>query len=88
MPLHTNFHVNLFADDTVLIMKNKNINQLQQQVIQELGIIDEWTKCSRLSLNYAKTSYIVYTPKCSLYLLYPKIFVLNQGIMISRLWTP
>ena len=26
--LHTNFHVNLFADDTVLIMKNKNINQL------------------------------------------------------------
>ena len=67
MPLHTNFHVNLFADDTVLIMKNKNINQLQQQVIQELGIIDEWMKCNRLSLNYAKTSYIVYShsPKCN-----------------------
>ena len=65
MPLHTNFHVNLFADDTVLIMKNKNINQLQQQVNRELGIIDEWMKCNRLSLNYAKTSYIVYTPKCN-----------------------
>ena len=60
MPLHTNFHVNLFADDTVLIMKNKNINQLQQQVNRELGIIDEWMKC-----NNAKTSYIVYTPKCN-----------------------
>ena len=46
MPLHTNFHVNLFADDTVLIMKNKNINQLQQQVNRELGIIDEWMKCN------------------------------------------
>ena len=65
MPLHTNFHVNLFADDTVLIMKNKNINQLQQQVNRELGIIDEWMKCNRLSLKYAKTSYIVYTPKCN-----------------------
>ena len=69
-------------------MKNKNINQLQQQVIQELGIIDKWMKCNRLSLNYAKTSYIVYTPKCSLYLLRQKIFVLNYGFMISRLWTP
>ena len=56
MPLHTNFHVNLFADDTVLIMKNKNINQLQQQVNRELGTIDEWMKCFRLSFNYAKTS--------------------------------
>ena len=49
MPLHTNFHVNLYADDTVLIMKNKNINQLQQQVNRELGIIDEWMKCNKLS---------------------------------------
>ena len=65
MSLHTNFHVNLFADDTVQIMKNKNINQLQQLVNREPGIIDEWMKCNRLSLNYAKTSYIVYTPKCN-----------------------
>ena len=64
MPVHTNFHVNLFAYDTVLIMKNKNINQLQQQVNQELGMIDEWMKCNRLSFNYAKTSYVVYTSKC------------------------
>ena len=65
MPLHTDFHVNLLADDTVLIIKNKNINQLQQQVNRELGIIDEWMKCNRFSLNFAKTSYIVYTPKCN-----------------------
>ena len=65
MPLHTNFHVNLFANDTVLIMKNKTINLLQQQVNRELRIIDKSMKCNRLSLNYAKTSYIVYTPKCN-----------------------
>ena len=65
MPLYTNFHVNLFADDTVLIRKNRNNNQLQQQVNRELGIIDEWMKCNRLFLDYAKTLYIVYTPKCN-----------------------
>ena len=50
MPLHTNFHVNLFADYTVLIMKNKNIYQLQQQVNRELGIIDEWMKCTVINV--------------------------------------
>ena len=77
MPLHTNFHVNLFADDRDLIMNNKNINQIQQQVNQKLGSIDEWMKCSRLSLNYAKTSYIVYTPKCNSFI--SKKFCIKLG---------
>ena len=36
LPIHTNFHVTLFADNTVLVMKNNNINQLQRDVNQEL----------------------------------------------------
>ena len=28
LPLHTKFHVNLFAEETVLILKNKNHNNL------------------------------------------------------------
>ena len=75
MPLHTNFNFNLFADHSVLILKNKNINHLQQQVNQELGIIDEWMKCNRLSLNYAKL-HILFTPQ-NVILLSKKIFVLN-----------
>jgi len=59
LPLHTNVNVNLFADDTVVIVKNKNMIELQKEVNQELGIIDEWMKFNRLSLNYIKTSYFV-----------------------------
>ena len=42
LPLHTYFQVNMFADDTVLILKNKNKAHLLQQVNQELTFIDEW----------------------------------------------
>ena len=56
LPLHTNFQVNMFADDTVLILKNKNKAHLQQQANQELTFVDEWMKYNRLSLNYIKTT--------------------------------
>ena len=54
----------LFANDTVLILKNKNKARLQQQINQELTFIDEWMKHNRLSLNYIKTTYFVCAPKC------------------------
>ena len=41
LPLHTKFHVNLFADDTVLILKNKNHNNLQALANHELTIIND-----------------------------------------------
>ena len=56
LPLYTNFQVNMFTDDTVLILKNKNKAHLQQQVNQELTSIDKWMKYNRLSLNYTKTT--------------------------------
>jgi len=44
----------LFADDTVVIVKNKNMIELQKEINQELGIIDEWMKFNRLSLIISK----------------------------------
>ena len=41
LPLHTNFQVNMFADDTVIMLKNKNKARLQQQVNQKLTFIEE-----------------------------------------------
>ena len=66
LSLHTNFQVNMFADDAVLILKNKNKAHLQQQVNQELTFIDEWMKYNRLSLNYTKTTYFCLCSKMSL----------------------
>ena len=61
--IQTKFQVNLFADDTVLILKDRNITKLQELVNKELKIVDEWMKYNRLSLNYNKTTYFVVYPK-------------------------
>jgi len=60
---------NLFADNTVVIDKNKNMIELQKEVNQELGIIDEWMKYNKFSLNYIKISYFVYTFKICYYIM-------------------
>ena len=61
LPFHTKFNVNLFADDTVLILRSKNINEPQQQSNEELNVINEWMKYNRLSINYrySKTTYFI-----------------------------
>ena len=56
MLIHTTFPVTLFADDTAMLMRNKNINKLQELVNHELRVIDDWMKYNRLSLNYTKTN--------------------------------
>ena len=64
LPIHTKFYVNLiFADDIVLLLKNKNIHELQEQSNEVLKRIEEWTKYNRLSVNYSKTTYFAAHPK-------------------------
>ena len=63
LSLHTKFYVNLFADDTVLMLKNRNIDHLQQQVNEQLNGINDWMVCNRLSINYSKTTYFFTQPR-------------------------
>ena len=63
LPIQTKFQVNLFADDTVLMLKDRNNTKLQELVNKELKIVDEWMKYNRFSLNCNKTAYFVVYPK-------------------------
>ena len=63
LPLYTKFYVNLFADDTVLMLKNRNIDHLQQQVNEQLNAINDWMVYNRLSINYSKTTYFITQPR-------------------------
>ena len=63
LPLHTKCHVNLFADDTVRILKGKNVDELQQILDEELSVVDGWMKFNRLSINCLKTTYTIIAPK-------------------------
>ena len=63
LPLHTKFLVNLFGEDTLLILIHKNHNNLQALANHELTVINHWMKYNRLSLNYKKSIYFISAPK-------------------------
>jgi hypothetical protein len=52
----------LFADDTTLTFKHKNINELMRIVNVELGKIADWMKSNKLSINISKTFYVLFRP--------------------------
>lgn len=56
----TNFHPNLFADDTVLSKSDKDLNNLILTCNEELEKASQWFKANKLSLNISKTKYIIF----------------------------
>ena len=52
LPLYTN--VNLLANDTVQILKNREIHNLEFEVNHKLEIINHWMKINHSSLNCSK----------------------------------
>ena len=63
LPFRTKFYANSFADDAVLMLKNRNIDRLQQQVNEHLNGINDWMVYNRLSINYSKTTYFITQPR-------------------------
>ena len=60
LPLTSDFDTTLYADDTALMLCDRNINSLEVRVNSELYKVDQWLKRNKLSLNFGKTNYIVY----------------------------
>ena len=63
LPLNTNFKVNLFADDTNLIMSESDAKQLEMDVNNELANVDNWMRKNKLSINFSKTEYMLISRK-------------------------
>ena len=57
----TKFNVKLFADDTNLTMSHYKDKELQNNVNNELENICDWRRCNKLSINFAKTEYLLIT---------------------------
>jgi Reverse transcriptase (RNA-dependent DNA polymerase) len=55
-------NVILFADDTALFRKHKFFQLLREQLQADIDLLDDWLKANKLSLNVAKTKYIVFKP--------------------------
>jgi hypothetical protein len=56
----------LFADDTTLSFKHKNIDELTKILNVEINKISEWMRVNKLSINISKTFYILFRPSLKL----------------------
>ena len=52
----------LFADDTTIFIKGKDINELKIILNRELGLVADWIKSNKLTLNIKKTNYMISYP--------------------------
>ena len=59
LPSASNFETTLFADDTYLMLADKNLANLERRVNEELQNIDHWLKINKLSLNRQKSHYML-----------------------------
>ena len=53
----------LFGDDTNIFIKGKDLQELCNHLNGELGDIQDWLSCKKLSLNVLKTHYIILTTR-------------------------
>ena len=53
----------MFADDTNLFFKHKDLSTLYNIIDTELSKISQWFKLNKLSLNLKKTNFIVFHSK-------------------------
>ena len=61
MPLITKCKSYLFADDTTLLLSHNNTAQLELNLNLELEKIQNWMKGSKLTINYTKTKFILFS---------------------------
>ena len=70
--------VSMYADDTSLCLKSKDISQLNEAINDDLEHLDAWLNISKLSVNVAKTQSMLIATK-------PKHRALNNAAQILHL---
>ena len=59
----SNFNVTLFADDACLMQSNRDLVMLEKIVNTELEKINTWAKINKLTINYEKTFYMLFSKR-------------------------
>ena len=62
LPNASKFGTRLYANDTVLMLNDVELNDLNKRVIKELRKVESWLNANKLSLNYFKTKDLVIKP--------------------------
>ena len=72
----------LFADDTCLIVKGLNPEQLQIKINSELQNLHQWCCVNKLSINPSKTNFLIIPPKQTKATI-PHLYVTGNGSAIN-----
>ena len=83
MPINCNFFTILFADDTTLQWKHKNLDKLVSMANHNLNSASNWFNANRLTLNAKKTKCMLFSPN-SLCPPFPSNLKIN-GEIIERI---
>ena len=59
LPSASQFNTTLFADDTLLMLADKNLDTLETKVNDQIQHVDYWLRKNKLSLNYSKTNFLL-----------------------------
>lgn len=74
--------VNLFADDTVIFVAEKNAEAASRKLREDIKLLDTWLKVKKLKLNVQKTKTMIISNKKQLNYADLKIYI--EGIEIER----
>lgn len=77
-------HLTLYADDTCLFYFDKSIHKIIADAQNDLNIINEWLKYNLLTINTAKTSFMIITAKNKRIPDFPPLKINNDVIKQSH----
>ena len=80
LPKASQFETRLYADDTALILSEKELDILNKNINKELIKVKNWLNKNKLSPNLAKTKYMLIKPNI-------KNFHLDQQFRYSCEWS-
>lgn len=75
----TKFKYTIYADDTNLLIADKNLFNLHSNLTTELGNISKWIKDNKLRLNISKTTYILFKNRSINYHM-PAVFLEDEQL--------
>ena len=61
LPNYCNFHMILYADDSVMYCNEKNIQNLKITSKEEFEKIENWLQLNKITLNYKKSNCVLFT---------------------------
>ena len=76
----SNFKIKLFADDACLLLSSKDAKDLEKKVNTELIKINQWRKLNKLSINFSKSYYMIFSNKKK----NPKFNITMDGNKLTR----